>query len=87
MILSLGAQSSAQGGAKDGAPSVEELARQLLRMPCANKLETIEAALLHEAMALSDGNKSGAARLLGVHRKAVERRLDRRDEPEELDAQ
>ena len=34
-------------------------------MPIENKLEAIEEALIAEAVRLSDGNKSGAARLLG----------------------
>jgi DNA-binding NtrC family response regulator len=51
-------------------------AQAILRLPVENKLAAIEEALVAEAMALSDGNKSAAARLLGVHRKAVSRRLD-----------
>ncbi|HEY7375325.1 MAG TPA: sigma-54 dependent transcriptional regulator [Polyangia bacterium] len=50
-------------------------AQRILRLPIDNKLEAIEEALVAEAVRLSDGNKSGAARLLGMHRKAVSRRL------------
>jgi DNA-binding NtrC family response regulator len=50
-------------------------AQSILRLPIDNKLEAIEEALIAEAVRLSDGNKSGAARLLGMHRKAVSRRL------------
>jgi DNA-binding NtrC family response regulator len=50
-------------------------AQNILRLPIENKLEAIEEALIAEAVRLSDGNKSGAARLLGMHRKAVSRRL------------
>jgi DNA-binding NtrC family response regulator len=57
------------------------LARAVLQTPVANKLEGIENSLIHEAMALAGGNKSGAARLLGISRKAVERRLVRDDGP------
>jgi DNA-binding NtrC family response regulator len=56
---------------------LKALARAVLQTPVANKLEGIENSLIHEAMALAGGNKSGAARLLGISRKAVERRLVR----------
>jgi DNA-binding NtrC family response regulator len=66
------------------APSIEpaertlrETARAILRLPVEDKLQAMEEALVAEAVALSDGNQSAAARLLGVHRKAVSRRLDR----------
>jgi len=58
------------------APSLRAAAQTVLRLPIENKLEAIEEALVEEAMALAGGNKSAAARLLGVHRKAVSRRLD-----------
>jgi DNA-binding NtrC family response regulator len=61
------------------------LVRAILRLPLDNKLAVVEETLIAEAMSLSDGNKSAAARLLGVHRKAVERRVDkgaRREEEE-----
>jgi DNA-binding NtrC family response regulator len=69
------------GGKAPGAgePEIQALARAVLRLPIENKLEAIEDALVAEAMALADGNKSAAARLLGVHRKAVGRRLDEPD--------
>ncbi len=57
---------------------IEGYARAILRLPHDNKLEAIEAALVASAMDLTDGNKSAAARLLGCHRKVVERRLDKR---------
>ncbi len=68
--------------AEDG---LKALARSLLQMQVANKLEAIESCLINEAMALAGGNKSGAARLLGIGRKAVERRLERRDDPPEAE--
>ncbi len=52
-----------------------ELADALLSLPGEDKLEAAETLMLERAMALSGGNKSGAARLLGISRKAVERRL------------
>jgi DNA-binding NtrC family response regulator len=66
----------------DGS-DLQSLVRGLLRMPVGNKLEAVERALVDEALALADGNKSAAARLLGVHRKAIERRTSR---PAGLDA-
>ncbi|MBN9681587.1 helix-turn-helix domain-containing protein [Corallococcus sp. NCSPR001] len=62
---------------------MKELVRTVLRMPDAgDKLERLEQEMITEAMSLADGNKSAAARLLGVHRKAIERRLGRKeDEP------
>ncbi|MER2561119.1 MAG: sigma-54 dependent transcriptional regulator [Myxococcaceae bacterium] len=41
-----------------------------------DKLELVERTLVAEALARTGGNKSAAAKLLGVHRKQVERRAD-----------
>jgi two-component system response regulator HydG len=57
--------------------ALEPIVRAILRLPVENKLAAIEEALIAAAIALSDGNKSAAARLLGVHRKAVERRVEK----------
>ena len=63
--------------ASDGdAAALRKAAQSLLRLRLENKLEAIEEALIAEALELSGGNRSAAARLLGVHRKAVSRRLD-----------
>jgi DNA-binding NtrC family response regulator len=71
----------AGGRAKKDLPKlVGELTRAILQMPSGNKLDMLEAALVDEAMRLSDGNKAAAARLLGVHRKMVERRTERASE-------
>jgi len=43
--------------------------------PVSNKLKTIYDALIAQAVERSNGNKTEAARLLGVHRKVIERRL------------
>ena len=51
------------------------LADALLALPGPDKLEMAEQLLLDRAMELSGENKSAAARVLGVNRKAVERRL------------
>jgi DNA-binding NtrC family response regulator len=76
VIAELGATRRADS--RDGVLS--ELARDIiLSEPVIgmNKLQRVEGALIDEALRLADGNKSKAARLLGVHRKVVERRLER----------
>jgi DNA-binding NtrC family response regulator len=40
-----------------------------------DKLAAVESALIEEAMHRTQGNKTAAARLLGVHRKVIERRV------------
>jgi DNA-binding NtrC family response regulator len=42
-----------------------------------NKMELIEAALVQAALDRKGGNKTAAARLLGVHRKVVERQVEK----------
>jgi len=64
----------ADDGPGDGEELLRELARKLLAMSVPDKLDAIESALVAEAMRMASGNKSAAARLLGVHRKVVERR-------------
>jgi DNA-binding NtrC family response regulator len=59
--------------------SLQALAERLLRLPVRNKLAAVEEALLSMAMENCDGNKSAAARMLGLHRKAVERKLEKYD--------
>lgn len=54
---------------------ISRLAREIIAMPVSNKIKAIYDALVEEAVNLSEGNKTQAARLLGVHRKVVERRL------------
>jgi DNA-binding NtrC family response regulator len=53
-----------------------ELAREVLRSDAPDKLKRVESILIEEALTLADGVKSKAARLLGVHRKVIERRLE-----------
>ncbi|NVJ25526.1 MULTISPECIES: sigma-54-dependent transcriptional regulator [Myxococcus] len=71
------------GRERRGIPTedpVKQLARSILRLPeIGDRLLHVEQALIAEAMTLAEGNKSAAARLLGVHRKAIERRLGRPD--------
>lgn len=69
----------------DSAPVAEQvdpisLADALLLLPGEDKLAMVEQLLIDRAMQLSEDNKSAAARLLGVSRKAVERRLAARSE-------
>jgi len=59
------------------ADSLAAFAAEILGSLPGNKLEAVEAALISQAMAISGGNKTAAARLLGVHRKSVERKLDK----------
>ena len=59
------------------AASLKAIIARLLDLPVDNKLAAVEAALLESAMRVTSGNKSAAARLLGVHRKAVERKLEK----------
>ena len=54
---------------------LDGIAERLLTLECTDKLQAIEGALVRQAMERSRGNKSEAARLLGVHRKVVERRF------------
>ena len=62
---------------QQGSP-LEELARAVLALPeGTDKLTLVEQVLVDEALKLSDGNRTAASRLLGVHRKVVARRADR----------
>jgi DNA-binding NtrC family response regulator len=59
-------------------PAAErELVRAVLRGPERDKLQCLESLLVDEALRMAEGNKTEAARLLGVHRKVVERRAER----------
>jgi two-component system response regulator HydG len=68
------------------AGAVDALARSILALPVrlGSKLDAIERAVLHHAIETCGGNKSAAARLVGVDRKALERKWDRlSDDPDE----
>jgi two-component system response regulator HydG len=58
---------------------IERLARLLLarELPGENKLDLMERTMVRIAMELSEHNQSRAARMLGVDRKALERRFKR----------
>lgn len=58
----------------DADSALDEMASRILSLDVADKTSTILNALLLRALRDSNGNKSEAARLLGVHRKVVERR-------------
>lgn len=58
-----------------GVDWATRVALEIIDLPINNKVKTINDALFKQAVEASNGNKSEAARLLGVHRKVVERRL------------
>ena len=73
----------------DGAGVERELtrlAKTLLTLTTKepSKLDAIQRALVEQALAVAKGNKSAAARLLGVHRKMLERMV-KADAPTNLD--
>ena len=77
------------GQLNDNAREVDRMARAILALPSriGSKLDIIERAVLHHAVEMCSGNKSAAARLLGVNRKSLERKLDRFSDPPENDEQ
>jgi len=67
---------------QDASRSVNEVAkivRAILALPhhTGSKLEFIERAVLHHAIETCAGNKSAAARMVGVDRRALDRRWQR----------
>src|SRR5206468_5767461 len=70
----------------DANTEIDRLARTLLALPdrLGSKLHVIERAVLHHAIEACGGNKSAAARLIGVDRKSLERKWERlSEEPED----
>jgi DNA-binding NtrC family response regulator len=69
----------------DATAEIDRIARSLLALPerLGSKLRVMERAVLHHAIESCGGNKAAAARLIGVDRKVLERRMDRHssDEP------
>lgn len=61
------------------ASPLTALADALLALEGEDKLAAAEQLLVDRAMQLTQGNKTAAARMLGVNRKAVERRMSARD--------
>lgn len=66
----------------DSRGEIDRIARALLGLPgrIGSKLRLVESAVLHHAIEVSAGNKSAAARLVGLDRRALDRRLERMDE-------
>ena len=58
---------------------IDRVAHAILSLPTklGSKLDVIERAVLHHAIEMCGGNKSAASRLLGLERKALERKLER----------
>jgi DNA-binding NtrC family response regulator len=74
---------------KEDSAVLNRLVALVLAAPAAdggNKLEMVERAILQQAVVASDGNKSAAARLIGIPRKALERRWQRFGEGATLEA-
>jgi DNA-binding NtrC family response regulator len=61
------------------AREVEKIVTAILTLPMhtGSKLDFIERAVLHHAIETSAGNKSAAARMMGVNRRSLDRRLRR----------
>jgi two-component system response regulator HydG len=76
-------ESIAGAVAPESRAEIEKLARALLALPekLGSKIDFIERVVLHHAVEVCAGNKSAAARLVGVDRKAFERRWERLSEP------
>ena len=62
-------------GAGERRGTVNALAEDLLGLGLSDPLKRVEGALVAAAVRRCGGNKSAAGRLLGRHRKFVERRL------------
>ncbi len=59
----------------DQGDALDQVAKIILQLDVPDKRNAIVNALLNRALREAKGNKSEAARLLGVHRKVVERRF------------
>jgi DNA-binding NtrC family response regulator len=60
----------------DWVAEIDRIAKKLLALPphLGSKLEVVERAIVQQAIEMSGGNKSEAARILGLDRKALERK-------------
>ncbi len=67
------------GEAEAGAPpSLDAFAQSILSLPTrGSKLAEAERSVVTHALQMTEGNVSAAARLLGVDRKALERKIAR----------
>jgi DNA-binding NtrC family response regulator len=63
----------------DWSAEVDRIAKKLLALPphVGSKLEIVERSIVLQAIEMSNGNKSAAARMLGLDRKALERKWER----------
>lgn len=59
---------------------LESIASNIINLDLGNKIAAIESSMIKKAMNECEGNKSKAAKLLGVHRKYIERKLKAFDE-------
>jgi transcriptional regulator of acetoin/glycerol metabolism len=65
-------------GGSPKVDSTDQLAEMILALPVEGpKLDAVQRAVVLRALAVSGGNVSAAARLLGVERKAFERKVSR----------
>ncbi len=73
----------------EAGDEIDRLTRSLLAVPeqRGSKFDLMEGAILRQAMAACGGNKSAVARLVGVDRRVIERRLGRLggESPEDVD--
>jgi DNA-binding NtrC family response regulator len=69
------------GAAPRPMQSLDEVLDAILAMKLPDTYEAVVAGLVDEAVRRTDGNKSAAARMLGLHRKALDRKLDRQHGP------
>jgi len=71
----------AEGGRRPESPqrlqSLDAVLDAVLALDLTDKFEALKAGLIEEALRRAGGNKSAAARSLGIHRKALDRMLDR----------
>jgi DNA-binding NtrC family response regulator len=73
--------------ARSAELELDRIAERLLALPgrIGNKFDALERAVLSRAMTVANGNKAAAARLLGIERKAMGRRLEKLSGDEEVD--
>jgi DNA-binding NtrC family response regulator len=63
----------------DWSVEIDRIAKKLLALPAhfGSKLDVVERSIVQQAIEMSNGNKSAAARMLGLDRKALERKWER----------
>jgi DNA-binding NtrC family response regulator len=74
---------SSLDGPQCAGVSIDFVARLTVRLVGAgHSLDALERAIVRHAMTLAKNNRSAAARLLGMERKAFVRRMERLERPE-----